>query len=74
MAPLMARTAEPVLPMIETAARAMLHSFYTEIERILKIIALELDRRFLHRNPGIALSDETFIVQNDSQDSHQCPQ
>jgi hypothetical protein len=41
-----ARTNEPDLPLIETAAAcAMLHSFYTEIEKILKIIALDLDEQ-----------------------------
>lgn len=44
MSPLIARTDEPELPLIETAAAcAMLHSFYTEIEKIFKIIALDLD-------------------------------
>jgi hypothetical protein len=44
MAPLIARTEEGELPVIETAAAcAMLHSFYTEIEKIFKIIALDLD-------------------------------
>ena len=45
MSPLIARTGEPDLPVIETAAACtMLHSFYTEIEKILKLIALDLDR------------------------------
>ena len=44
MSSLIARTNESELPLIETAAAcAMLHSFYTEIEKILKIIALDLD-------------------------------
>ena len=46
MAPLIARTGEPELPVIETAAACtMLHSFYTEIEKILKLIALDLDKK-----------------------------
>jgi len=46
MSPLIARTREPELPVIETAAACtMLHSFYTEIEKILKLIALDLDRK-----------------------------
>ena len=46
MSPLIARTHEPDLPSMETAAAcAMLHSFYTEIEKILKIVALDLDRK-----------------------------
>ncbi len=46
MSPLIARTGERELPVIETAAACtMLHSFYTEIEKILKLIALELDKR-----------------------------
>jgi len=45
MPALIARTREPELPVIETAAACtMLHSFYTEIEKILKLIALDLDR------------------------------
>jgi len=45
MSPLIARTREPELPVIETAAACtMLHSFYTEIEKILKLIALDLDK------------------------------
>lgn len=44
MSPLIARTDEPDLPIIETAAAcAMLHSFYTEIEKMFKIIAIEFD-------------------------------
>lgn len=44
MSPLIARTGERELPVIETAAACtMLHSFYTEIEKILKLIALDLD-------------------------------
>ena len=44
MSPLIARTDEPELPVMETAAAcAMLHSFYTEIEKVLKTIALDLD-------------------------------
>jgi hypothetical protein len=46
MAPLIARTAEPLLSVIETAAAcAMLHSFYTEIEKIFRIIATDHDRQ-----------------------------
>jgi hypothetical protein len=46
MSPLIARTGEPELPVMETAAACtMLHSFYTEIEKILKLIALDLDRK-----------------------------
>jgi hypothetical protein len=46
MSPLIARTSEPELPVIETAAACtMLHSFYTEIEKILKLIALDLDKK-----------------------------
>ena len=46
MSPLMARTGETDLPVIETAAACtILHSFYTEIEKILKMIALDLDRK-----------------------------
>ena len=45
MSPLIARTHEPDLPLMETAAAcAMLHSFYTGIEKILKIVALDRDR------------------------------
>lgn len=46
MTPLIARTDEPELPVMETAAACtMLHSFYTEIEKILKLIALDLDKK-----------------------------
>jgi len=46
MSPLIARTGEPELPVIETAAACtMLHSFYTEIEKILKLIALDFDKK-----------------------------
>lgn len=46
MSPLIARTGEPDLPVMETAAACtMLHSFYTEIEKILKLIALDLDEQ-----------------------------
>jgi hypothetical protein len=46
MSPLIARTDEPELPVMETAAACtMLHSFYTEIEKILKLIALDLDKK-----------------------------
>ena len=39
MSPLIARAGEPELPVMETAAACtMLHSFYTEIEKSLKII------------------------------------
>ncbi len=46
MSPLIARTGEAELPVMETAAACtMLHSFYTEIEKILKLIALDLDKK-----------------------------
>ena len=45
MSPLIARTGERELPVMETTACAMLHSFYTEIEKILKIIAIDHDRK-----------------------------
>ncbi len=46
MSPLIERTGERELPVIETAAACtMLHSFYTEIEKILKLIALDLDNK-----------------------------
>jgi hypothetical protein len=47
MSPLIARTGEQELPVMETAAAcAMLHSFFnTGIEKILKIIALDRDRK-----------------------------
>ena len=46
MSPLIARTGEPELPVMETAAACtMLHSFYTEIEKILKLIARDLDEK-----------------------------
>lgn len=46
MSPLIARTGEPELPVMETAAACtMLHSFYTEIEKILKLIALDFDEK-----------------------------
>jgi hypothetical protein len=46
MSPLIARTGEQELPVMETAAAcAMLHSFYTEIEKVLKIIAIDRDRK-----------------------------
>ena len=46
MSPLIARTGEQELPVTETAAAcAMLHSFYTKIEKILKIIAIDHDRK-----------------------------
>ena len=46
MSPLIARTAERELPVMETAAACtMLHSFYTEIEKILKLIALDRDKK-----------------------------
>jgi hypothetical protein len=67
LSPLMARTGEPDLPVMETAAAcAMLHSFYTEVEKILRLIAIEHDgvvpaseswhRDLLHRmaRPGRA--------------------
>jgi hypothetical protein len=44
MTPLIARVSEPNLPILETAAAcAMLHSFYTEIEKILKMVAIDVD-------------------------------
>jgi hypothetical protein len=44
--PLMAISSEVTVGIIETsAASAMLHSFYTEIEKILKLIAREWDKR-----------------------------
>lgn len=46
MAPLIARVDQSDLPVIETAAACtMLHSFYTEIEKILKLVALDLDQK-----------------------------
>ncbi|SRR6266699_5875896 len=46
MSPLITRTRETELPVIETAAAcAMLHSFYTEIEKILKLVALHRDKK-----------------------------
>ena len=46
LSPLIARTGEPDLPVIETAAACtMLHSFYTEIEKLLKLIALDFDNK-----------------------------
>ena len=46
MSPLIARTGEQELSVMETAAAcAMLHSFYTEIEKVLKIIAINWDKR-----------------------------
>lgn len=46
MSPLIARTGESELPVMETAAAcAMLHSFYTEIEKMLKIIAIDRDKK-----------------------------
>ena len=46
MSPLIALTGEAELPVIETAAACtMLHSFYTEIEKILKLIALDFDKQ-----------------------------
>lgn len=46
MSPLIAKTGEQELPVIETAAAcAMLHWFYTEVEKILKIIAINYDER-----------------------------
>ncbi len=56
ISPLIARTGEPELPVMETAAACtMLHSFYTEIEKILKLIAWDLDKKIpssesWHRN------------------------
>lgn len=44
---LMSISSEATVGVIETsAASAMLHSFYTEIEKILKLIAREWDKRF----------------------------
>jgi hypothetical protein len=46
MAPLIAKPLDSTVGDIETAAAcAMLHSFYTEIEKILKLIAREWDAR-----------------------------
>ena len=46
LSPLIARTGEPDLPVIETAAACtLLHSFYTEIEKLLKLIALDFDNK-----------------------------
>jgi hypothetical protein len=46
LAPLIARTGEADLPVMETAAAcAMLHSFYTEIEKVLKVIAVDFDKK-----------------------------
>jgi hypothetical protein len=46
MAPLMGKPTDAKVGDIETAAAcAMLHSFYTEIEKILKLIAREWDAR-----------------------------
>ena len=45
VAELIGWTAKPDLPVIEAAAAcAMLHSFYTKVEKILKMIALDLDQ------------------------------
>lgn len=45
-APLISRSSEPTVGVIETAAAcAMLHSFYTEIEKILKLIAQNYDEQ-----------------------------
>jgi hypothetical protein len=44
--PLIAKTADPDVGDLETAAAcAMLHSFYTEIEKLLTLIAREWDER-----------------------------
>jgi len=44
MSPLISKTSEANVGIMETAAAsAMLHSFYTEIEKILKMIAREWD-------------------------------
>lgn len=46
MAPLIARTGERKLPLIETAATCtMLHSLYTEVEEILNLVALDFDKK-----------------------------
>ena len=46
MSPLIAKSSTPEAGDLETAAAcAMLHSFYTEIEKILKLIAREWDGR-----------------------------
>jgi hypothetical protein len=46
MSPLIAKSSTSEAGDLETAAAcAMLHSFYTEIEKILKLIAREWDRR-----------------------------
>ena len=42
--PLIAKTSDPTLGVLETAAAsAMLHSFYTEIEKTFKLVARECD-------------------------------
>jgi hypothetical protein len=44
--PLLSMPSDTIVGVMETAAAsAMLHSFYTEIEKILKLIALEWDRQ-----------------------------
>ncbi len=46
MSPLIAELPDAAVGVLETAAAcAMLHSFYTEIEKILKLIAREWDAR-----------------------------
>jgi hypothetical protein len=51
--PLISMPPDATVGVIETAAAcAMLHSFYTEIEKILKLIAREWDGRCLRRIRG----------------------
>ena len=46
LSPLERRTGEPELPVMETAAACTtLHSFFAEIEKILKLIALDFDKK-----------------------------
>lgn len=46
LSPLISRATDASVGVIETAAAcAMLHSFYTEIEKILKLIARDFDRQ-----------------------------
>ncbi len=52
MTPLTLMPAEDVGVIQRSAACAMLHSFYTEIEEILKLIALEWDGQMPSRMPG----------------------
>lgn len=75
LAPLIARTGEQELPVMETAAAcSMLHSFYTEIEQIFKVIALDFDqhlpesdawRRDLLSQMSIATAARPAVVSRD---------